>query len=84
MLIPGKTKCISNVGVYYFPHFIIIQAFALHHTYIDFCKYCDIQKVVMKSPQRPPLATIYDILSIYVYLIEVWPLCRSCNFYIQF
>ncbi len=44
MLIPGKTKCISNVGLYYFPHFIIIQAFALHHTYIDFCKYCDIQK----------------------------------------
>ncbi len=70
----------KKVRIYSSPHFIIIQALVLHHTYIGLCKYCDIQKIVAKFAQRPPLLAFCNILLRFVCSIEAWPLCRSCKY----
>jgi hypothetical protein len=72
-----KAKCIKNVGIYSFPHFIIIRVVVLHHTCIGLYKYCDLQKITMKFPQRSPLVAFCDILSRYLSLVEAWPLWKS-------
>jgi len=66
-----KAKCIKNVNLHSSPHFVIIRALVLHHTCIGLCMYCDIQNIVVKSPQRPPLVAFCNVLLRYVFQLKL-------------
>jgi len=76
-----RAKCMKNVRLHSSTNFFIIQALVLHHTCIGLCKYCNSQKIVVESSQRPVLVAFCNILLRYVSLVEACPLCKSCKNY---